>query len=302
MNGVGGTLRTILIADVRGYTKFTRERGDEAAADLTARFSELARAAVEGAGGVIVEFRGDEALGAFDSPRAAIVAAVDMQNSFVTETFERDGGAPLPVGIGLDIGEVVQVRNGFRGMALIMAARLCGLAAAGEILSTSEVVHLAGRIKEGSYKEKGSIRVEHVEDPVRVIRIIPVAGDAAERFATLRDPAVAPARAKPLRVVIADDAVLFREGVARLLGDAGYDVVAQATDAEELLSKVHVARPDVVVTDIRMPPTHTTEGLDAARQIRSERPGVAVLVLSQYVETATPSSFSRTQPTASVIF
>jgi DNA-binding NarL/FixJ family response regulator/class 3 adenylate cyclase len=285
MSAVVGALKTFLIADVRGYTKFTRERGDEAAASLTARFSELARAAVEGAGGAIVEFRGDEALGAFDSPRAAIAAAVDMQNKFVAETFERDGGESLPVGIGLDIGEVVEVRDGFRGMALNMAARLCGLAAAGEILSTSEVVHLAGRIDDAFYEEKGSTRVERVEDPVRVIRIVPLGGDPAERFATLGEPAVATVPAEPLRVVIADDAVLFREGVARLLGDAGFDVVDQAADAERLLRVVREARPDVVVTDIRMPPTHTTEGLDAARQIRSERPGVGVLVLSQYVET-----------------
>ncbi len=86
-----------------------------------------------------------------------------------------------------------------------------------------------------------------------------------------------------MRVVIADDSVLLREGVARLLGEAGFDVVGQAGDAEELLRQVATARPDVAVVDIRMPPTHTDEGLRAAQEIRERHPGVGVLVLSQYV-------------------
>jgi DNA-binding NarL/FixJ family response regulator len=89
----------------------------------------------------------------------------------------------------------------------------------------------------------------------------------------------------PARVVIADDSVLFREGLARLLADRGFIVVGQAGNAEGLLESVAKTRPKVVVTDIRMPPTHTIEGLLAAGRIRAEHPGVAVLVLSQYVET-----------------
>ena len=88
-----------------------------------------------------------------------------------------------------------------------------------------------------------------------------------------------------MRVAIADDAVLFREGLARVLESAGLDVVGQASNADELLSLVAATLPDVVVTDVRMPPTGTTEGLDAARKIRATHPEVGVLVLSQYVET-----------------
>jgi serine/threonine-protein kinase len=92
-----------------------------------------------------------------------------------------------------------------------------------------------------------------------------------------------------VRVAIADDAVLFREGLARLLVEAGFDVVGQAGDAAELLTIVDGAAtdrmPDVAVVDIRMPPTHTTEGLVAARAIRAGHPDVGVLVLSQYIET-----------------
>ncbi|KJK52080.1 LuxR family transcriptional regulator [Lentzea aerocolonigenes] len=87
-----------------------------------------------------------------------------------------------------------------------------------------------------------------------------------------------------MRVALADDAALFREGVARLLTDAGFEVVAKAGDAAELLARVHADPPDVVVVDIRMPPGFTTEGLDAAREIRETHPEIGVLVLSAHVE------------------
>jgi DNA-binding NarL/FixJ family response regulator len=87
-----------------------------------------------------------------------------------------------------------------------------------------------------------------------------------------------------MRVVIADDAPLIREGVARLLTENGVEVVDQVGDADALLRSVHDLHPDVALVDIRMPPTHTDEGLRAARDIRSRYPGTAVLVLSQHLE------------------
>jgi DNA-binding NarL/FixJ family response regulator len=89
-----------------------------------------------------------------------------------------------------------------------------------------------------------------------------------------------------VRVVIADDSVLLREGIARLLVDSGFEVVGQAGDADDLLRKVGAHKPDIAVVDVRMPPTHTDEGLRAAHRIRAEYPETAVLVLSQYVEEA----------------
>ena len=87
-----------------------------------------------------------------------------------------------------------------------------------------------------------------------------------------------------MRVVIAEDSVLLREGLARLLDEAGFDVVEAVPDAEQLLRSVAEHTPDVVVADVRMPPTHTDEGLRAALVIRQRWPETAVLVLSQYVE------------------
>jgi DNA-binding NarL/FixJ family response regulator len=89
-----------------------------------------------------------------------------------------------------------------------------------------------------------------------------------------------------VRVVVGEDSVLLREGVVRLLEEADMEVVAQAGDEDDLLRKVRAHRPDVAVVDIRMPPTHTDEGLRAARTIRLELPATGVLVLSQYVEDA----------------
>ena len=88
-----------------------------------------------------------------------------------------------------------------------------------------------------------------------------------------------------MRVILADDSVLLREGLARMLSESGFEVVAQVGDAEALLAAVDADPPDVCIVDIRMPPTNTTEGLQAALHLRVHHPGVAVLVLSQYVET-----------------
>ncbi len=87
-----------------------------------------------------------------------------------------------------------------------------------------------------------------------------------------------------MRVIVADDSVLLRQGVTRLLEEAGFEVVAQAADREELMRKTRAHKPDVAIVDIRMPPTQTDEGLQAAREIRQEMPGTGVLVLSAHLE------------------
>src|SRR5262245_18872037 len=89
-----------------------------------------------------------------------------------------------------------------------------------------------------------------------------------------------------MRVVVAEDSVLLREGIARLLSESGFDVVGQAGDADDLIRKVGAHHPDVAVVDIRMPPTNTDDGLQAALRIREDHPDTGVLVLSAYVEDA----------------
>ncbi len=99
-----------------------------------------------------------------------------------------------------------------------------------------------------------------------------------------------------MRVVVADDTLLTREGIVRLLQDAGIEVVAQAGDAAGLLHQVRVSRPDVAIADIRMPPTHTDEGLVAAQSIRAEFPDIGVLLLSHYAEPSYALRLIEDQP------
>jgi DNA-binding NarL/FixJ family response regulator len=255
---------------------FTDEHGDEAAARLAGNFAQVVRDGVAGHGGSLIELRGDEALAVFDSSRDAITGAVELQSRFIEQAL-REPESPLLVGIGLDAGEAVAVEGGYRGGALNLAARLCSLAGPGEILASQEVIHLARRIEGVTYLDRGETRLKGLPDPVHVVRVLAAGDDPAERLAKAK-------ASSSIRVALADDSVLLREGVARLLTDAGFAVTSQAGDGEELLRNVMADPPDVAIVDIRMPPTHTDEGLRAAHQIRAEHPGVGVLVLSQYVE------------------
>jgi serine/threonine-protein kinase PknK len=104
-------------------------------------------------------------------------------------------------------------------------------------------------------------------------------------------PPVLPESAPKRSVVVADDDVLLREGIASLLGEVGYEVIGRAGDARSLLEVVRAGRPDLVVVDIRMPPTHTYEGIDVAREIRAEFPQTGVLLLSAHMELETAIDF-----------
>ena len=99
-----------------------------------------------------------------------------------------------------------------------------------------------------------------------------------------------------MRVVIADDVMLVREGIAHVLREAGIDVIAQTSDATSLMREVVTRQPDIAIVDIRMPPTHTDEGLVAATRIRAEHPHIGVLVLSQYVESSYAMRLIQDQP------
>ena len=187
--GDGTEIRTFLIADVRGYTRFTHERGDEAAAELAATFAAIARETVESMGGRLLELRGDEALSVFGSPRQAIRTAVALQERFVEHTLDNPA-LPLRVGIGIDAGEAVPVEGGYRGGALNLAARLCSQAGPGQVLASGETAHFARRVDGLEYIEHGRLQVKGLQEPVRVVRVVPGDGDPADR---LPEPAAEPA-------------------------------------------------------------------------------------------------------------
>ena len=163
-------VRTFLIADVRGYSRFTEERGDEAAARLAGRFVELLEDGVEAHGGILIEVRGDEGLAVFTSARQAIRAAVDLQGRFAEET-DADPNLPLKVGIGIDSGEAVLMPDGgYRGAALNVAARLCGRALAGEVILSEATSRLAGRLGGIQYSDRGRVHLKNIPDPVHILQ------------------------------------------------------------------------------------------------------------------------------------
>jgi branched-chain amino acid transport system substrate-binding protein len=183
---------TFLIADVRGYTRYTQEHGDERAASLAAAFAELATDVVEAGGGRLLELRGDEALSVFRSARQALRAAADLQRRF-RERVDGRPVFPLGIGVGLDAGEAVPVGDGYRGAALNVAARLCSLAAPGQSLATETVVSLARKVDGLRYLERRPVQVKGVEKPVRLIEVVP-----EEELPPVPEP-VAPARSRRIR-------------------------------------------------------------------------------------------------------
>ena len=166
----GHAVRAFLIADVRGYTRFTDEHGDEAAARLVRRFAEVVEEGVKRRGGSVIELRGDEALAVFESPRQAILAATEIQARFADETAAHPD-LPLAVGMGLDAGEAVPVGDGYRGGALNLAARLCNLAAPGELLASSTIKHVARKMEGIVYLDRGAFELKGLTEPIDVVAV-----------------------------------------------------------------------------------------------------------------------------------
>ncbi len=192
----GAQIKTFLIADVRGYTVFTQERGDETAAQLAGRFADVVREVVEAREGRLIELRGDEALVVFDSARQAMRTAVELQGRFVDRTLA-DPAFPLTVGIGIDAGEAVPLEGGYRGGALNLAARLCGQASAGECLASREAVHLARRVDGVRYADRGVLDLKGLAEPVHVMRVLPEVGDPANQLAPFVSAPAPPPRRGP---------------------------------------------------------------------------------------------------------
>jgi class 3 adenylate cyclase len=173
------SILVFLIADVRGYTPFTQQQGDDAAARLTMKFAEIARSTVERWDGRLVELRGDEALVVFGSVRQALQAALAMQARFAEET-SADPELPLNVGIGLDVGEAVQLDEGYRGTALNRAARLCSLAAAGEILVTTGLVYVAPKVDGVAFSARGQAQLKGFETSADIMAVTRMALPASD--------------------------------------------------------------------------------------------------------------------------
>jgi DNA-binding NarL/FixJ family response regulator len=258
---------TLMFTDIESSTRLVQEH-TEAWPGLLEGHRAAVRSAVAVAGGEVVDCHGDEFAAAFPGPDEAVAAARQIQLGL---------SGPVLVRIGIHTGDPMRVDAGYVGVDVHRTARICAAGHGGQVL-LSEAAK-AGLRQPADLRDLGLHQLRGMDDPERLYQV-----DSAATFPPLRADVAERGLGAPIRVVIADDSVLLREGVARLLEDGGFQVVGQAGTADELLLRVRSYSPDIAIVDIRMPPTHTDEGLRAAQEIRERHPGVSVLVLSQYVE------------------
>jgi predicted ATPase/class 3 adenylate cyclase len=163
--------RTFLIADVRDYTAFTQEQGDQAAARLTMKFAALAAASTRQHQGRLLNQRGDEIVAVFASPRRALRTALALIAICAEET-RRDPSLPLHVGVGVAAGKVVRVGEDYRGAALNLASRLCSLAREGEALASQPVIRQARQMPGVTFVERGAAQLKGLQDGVAIFSVL----------------------------------------------------------------------------------------------------------------------------------
>jgi DNA-binding NarL/FixJ family response regulator/class 3 adenylate cyclase len=264
---VAGTT-TILFTDITDSSGLVHRLGDQQAAVLVAAHLRLLRGEVERCHGRVTKTLGDGLMAVFSTAYHAGLAATAMQQA--AELAQRRGASPvLGLRVGLHVGDVVDdgTEDVF-GAAVVIARRLCDAATSGRVLASDLVRSLVGNRPDIRFAPVDAFELKGIPEPVGAAEIL---------WTPLPD------RAR-IRVIVADDAALIRTGVVRLLADEGFDVVAEASDYESLTSAIDSDPPDLVVTDIRMPPGNRDEGLRAAAYVKANHPDVAVLILSQYIE------------------
>jgi DNA-binding NarL/FixJ family response regulator/class 3 adenylate cyclase len=267
---------TLVFTDVESSTKLVRELGD-AYAQLMADHRRLLSAAVGDAGGHVVDHRGDEFFIVFEDAVRAAEAVAAAQHAFAGHDWP--AGVELRVRMGLHTGQPTFREGAYYGLDVHRAARIAQAGSGGQILLSQPTRDALDQSYE--LEDLGEHELPGLGEPERLFQLN-ISG-LPSRFPPLT---TALKGFSGMRVVLCDDSVLLREGIARLLEDAGFEVLAQSGTAEDLLRHVGIHKPDVALVDIRMPPTQTDEGLRAAQQIRERWPETGVLVLSQYVEPA----------------
>jgi YVTN family beta-propeller protein len=220
----GADLRTFLIADIRGYTRFSQDHGDGAASRLAHRFADIVREAIPTEVGELLELRGDEALCVFSSAREALQTAVELQRRFRAR-INGEPALPLGVGVGLDAGEAVPIDGGYRGRALNVAARLSALAQPGEILASETVMSLAGHQEGASYARRRPARLKGLAEPVRHVAVVP-------------DVALPPVPAAPRPSARRQGLFLLAAGALVLTGTVTAAILTLTRDADESVESI----------------------------------------------------------------
>ena len=264
---------TFLFTDIEGSTGLIDRLGGDYV-ELLERERMLVAEAVNAAGGRVVDARGDEVFAVFSTPHAGVESAIASQRAITAAPWP----APVLVRMGLHTGRAAVAGDGYVGLAVHHAARVAQAAHGGEIIASESTV---GPLSPESFTahDLGDFDLRGIPCATRLFRI--VAPDLPGDFP---QPNARPSMPATFRVVLADDSVLLREGVAALLEQAGLEVVGQAGTATDLLDLIESTLPDIAIVDIRMPPTKTDEGIRAAATIRSRHPRTSVLLLSSHVD------------------
>ena len=270
---------TFLFTDVEGSTALAHRLPHDFQ-DILVEHRSLVRAAVAERDGVEIDVRGDEFFVAFDDAAGAAHAAVAAQRAISSHAWPKD--AELRIRMGMHTGEAIYADKDYLGVDVHKAARICFAGHGGQILLSEATHELVP--EELERRELGAYRLRGLPTPERIFQLM--APGLPQEFPALRGVDQDGDRPPAVRVVLADDSVLLREGIALVLEHAGFDIVAQSDNADDLLRLVDEHHPEVVVTDIRMPPGHADDGLRAAEEIRRRHPETAILVLSQYAEPA----------------
>jgi class 3 adenylate cyclase/DNA-binding NarL/FixJ family response regulator len=281
----GGTI-TFLFTDIEGSTRLLKRLGGDYYKLLLAEHHDLFRALFVEHAGREVDTQGDAFFVVFQRAKDAVATALAAQRAVAAHSWPEQ--VDLRVRMGMHTGEPARAAERYIGLGVHRAARICSVAHGGQILlSHATYAVLADEmLPDIRFRDLGEHTLKDLDRPERLYQL--VVPDLPSDFPPLRgtgatSPEEAAASAGE-RVVVADDSVLLREGLVRLLRDAGFAVVGTAANADELLQKVAELRPSIAITDIRMPPTQTDEGLIAAHEIRRLYPEMSVLVLSQYIE------------------
>jgi class 3 adenylate cyclase/DNA-binding NarL/FixJ family response regulator len=280
----GGTI-TFLFTDIEGSTRLLKRLGDDYT-NLLGEHHDLFRALFAEHGGREVDTQGDAFFVVFPRAKDAIAVALAGQRAVAAHSWPQQ--VDVRVRMGMHTGEPARAAERYIGLGVHRAARICSAAHGGQILlSNATYAVLADEmLPDLRFRDLGEHTLKDIDRPERLYQL--VAPDLPSDFPPLRGTGASShteaAAAAGERVVVADDSVLLREGLVRLLRDAGFAVVGTAADADELLQKVAELQPSIAITDIRMPPTQTDEGLVAAREMRRLYPEMGVLVLSHYIE------------------
>jgi DNA-binding NarL/FixJ family response regulator/class 3 adenylate cyclase len=287
VSGLPSGAVTFLFTDIEGSTRLVkalRERYPQ----VLAQHRHLVRAAIAGQAGHEVDTQGDAFFVAFGTAKQAVLCALDIQRALASHDWP--AGAPVRVRIGIHTGQAVPADGAYTGLAVHRAARICAAANGGQVLvsqATRDIIEDEEEEEPGfTLVDLGERTLKDLDRPVRLFQLAapgldapaPAAAGQPGGGAAAGAPAAATGPGRTLRVVVADDHPLFRDGlVAALATMDGVEVVGTAADGEQAVTVTGELAPDVVLMDLAMPGVN---GIEATRRIVQAHPGTAVLVLT----------------------